>query len=266
MGALSATTNPKYQKPFEPLIPGFSVGELNDYEGVSKMIDSDTCAVIVEPVQGEGGLSVCEADWLRLLRKRCDEVGAVLIFDEIQCGLYRTGTLWAHSSLPVDCHPDIVTMAKPLANGYPIGAILVRAELAPYITVGSHGTTFGGSPLATRLGHHVLSRLSSPAFVSHMRDVSSHLASRLQALPSLFPTLLQPNVRGKGLLTGLGFQDPDHPGKLVQLARERGVLVLTAGKDAVRIVPSLNTGKEEVDLAVDVIESCLVVLKEEASK
>ncbi|KAG9042344.1 acetylornithine aminotransferase [Tulasnella sp. UAMH 9824] len=266
MGALSATTNPKYQKPFEPLIPGFSVGELNDYEGVSKMIDSDTCAVIVEPVQGEGGLSVCEADWLRLLRKRCDEVGAVLIFDEIQCGLYRTGTLWAHSSLPVDCHPDIVTMAKPLANGYPIGAILVRAELAPYITVGSHGTTFGGSPLATRLGHHVLSRLSSPAFVSHMRDVSSHLASRLQALPSLFPTLLQPNVRGKGLLTGLGFQNPDHPGKLVQLARERGVLVLTAGKDAVRIVPSLNTGKEEVDLAVDVIESCLVVLKEEATQ
>ncbi|KAG8860154.1 acetylornithine aminotransferase [Tulasnella sp. 330] len=261
LGALSATPNPKYQQPFAPLVPGFDVGELNDFEGLEKLIGEDTCGVIVEPIQGEGGLAVANVEWLRAVRKRCDEVGAVLIFDEIQCGLYRSGTLWAHSSYPTDCQPDIVTMAKPLANGYPIGAIMMRDDLAQHIAVGSHGTTFGGSPLATRLGHHVFSRLSRPEFVSHVRDAASHLHSRLSSLPALFPTLLHASVRGRGLLTGLGFKDAADPGTLVKMMRERGVLVLTAGKDAVRIVPSLVVKREELDMACDVLESCLVELQ-----
>ncbi|RDB23277.1 Acetylornithine aminotransferase, mitochondrial [Hypsizygus marmoreus] len=257
MGALSVTSNPKYQAPFAPLIPGVDVGQLNDVEGLQSLIGENTCAVIVEPVQGEGGINVANADWLRALRKRCDEVGAVLIFDEIQCGLYRTGTLWAHSGLPVDCHPDIVTMAKPLANGYPIGAVLLRDSVAKTMTAGTHGTTFGGSPMACAVGHHVLTRLASRTTVAQINETSKYLTGRLGHLPKWFPNILQANIRGRGLILGLGFKNAEHPGQVVSMARERGVFVLTAGKDAVRLVPSLNIGKEEVDLAVDVLESCI---------
>ena len=127
-------------------------------------------------------------------------------------------------------------------------------------TIGTHGTTFGGSPLACALGHHVLSRVSEPSFVAQIQETSAYLTARLSQLPKWFPELLQPGVRGTGLILGLGFRNGDHPGKLVQMARERGVLVLTAGKDAVRFVPSLNVGRDEVDVAVDVLESCLGVL------
>ncbi|KAJ3485101.1 hypothetical protein NLJ89_g11928 [Agrocybe chaxingu] len=259
MGALSVTSNPKYQRPFEPLIPNVDVGKLNDIKALEGLVNEDTCAVIVEPIQGEGGINAANEEFLRTLRRKCDEVGAVLIFDEIQCGLYRTGTLWAHSPLPVDCHPDIVTMAKPLANGYPIGAVLLRDKVAATMTAGSHGTTFGGSPLACAIGHHVLSRLSSREFLDSMAETSEYLEQRLALLPRWFPEVLGAGVRGRGLIRGLGFKDARTPGKIVELARERGVFVLTAGKDAVRLVPSLNVGRGEVDLAVDVLESCLSV-------
>ncbi|KAJ3562655.1 hypothetical protein NP233_g9446 [Leucocoprinus birnbaumii] len=260
MGALSVTTNPKYQAPFAPLVPNVSCGKLSDVQALKTLVTEDTCAVIVEPIQGEGGIYPAETEWLIQLRKRCDEVGAVLIFDEIQCGLYRTGTLWAHSSLPVEAHPDMLTMAKPLANGYPIGAILLRDSVGSTMTPGTHGTTFGGSPLACAVGYHVFSRLSDPAMAAQISDISSYLTQRLQLLTQWFPQHLEPTVRGRGLILGLGFKDPEAPGKVVGLARERGVFVLTAGKNAVRLVPSLNIGKEEVDLAVDVLEGALSVL------
>lgn len=260
MGALSVTTNPKYQAPFEPLLPDVFCGKLNHVEALNTLLTENTCAVIVEPVQGEGGIHPAETEWLIQLRKKCDEVGAVLIFDEIQCGLYRTGTLWAHSSLPVEAHPDMVTMAKPLANGYPIGAILLRDAIASTMTPGTHGTTFGGSPLACAIGHHVLNRLSDPTMVAQIKDISFYLAQRLQLLTQWFHQHLQPTIRGRGLILGLVFKDPEAPGKVVSLARERGVFILTAGKDAVRLVPSLNIGREEVDLAVDVLEGALTAL------
>ncbi|GJE84912.1 acetylornithine aminotransferase [Phanerochaete sordida] len=260
MGALSVTINAKYQKPFAPLIPGVKVGTFNDTRQVDSLVTDKTCAVIIEPIQGEGGIHFANEDFLRALRKRCDETGAVLIYDEIQCGLYRTGKLWAHSALPVECHPDVVTMAKPLANGYPIGAVLMRDNIAEVMTAGTHGTTFGGSPLACALGFHVLSRVSEKTFVTQIEETGAYLSARLSQLPKWFPDTLQPGVRGTGLILGLGFKNPDHPGQLVKMARERGVLVLTAGKDAVRFVPSLNIGREEVDLAVDVLESCVGAL------
>lgn len=260
MGALSVTSNPKYQNPFAPLIPGVDIGTTNDFASLETLITEETCGVIVEPIQGEGGINACKVDWLVALRKRCDQVGAVLIFDEIQCGLYRTGTMWAHSAYPVECHPDIVTMAKPLANGYPIGAVLLRDSIAGTMTAGTHGTTFGGSPIASAVGFHVLSRLSEPAFVAKLHETSTYLEARLSQLPKWFPNLLQTEVRGRGLIRGLGFKETEHPGKLVQLARERGVFVLTAGKDAVRLVPSLNVEREDVDFAVDVLESSMAAL------
>jgi len=155
MGALSVTSTEKYQAPFRPLIPGIGVGKLNNLECLDALVTDNTCAVIVEPIQGEGGATAATEEWLRALRKRCDQTGTVLIYDEIQvcctyniatvpfliefqCGLYRTGTLWAHSALPVDCHPDIITMAKPLGNGYPIGAVLLRDTIASTMTAGKN--------------------------------------------------------------------------------------------------------------------------------
>ncbi|KAI0370201.1 acetylornithine and succinylornithine aminotransferase [Pilatotrama ljubarskyi] len=263
MGALSVTSNPKYQKPFQPLIPGVKVGQLNDTTALEGLVGDKTCAVIVEPIQGEGGINAAQPEWLRALRKRCDEVGAVLIYDEIQCGLYRTGNLWAHSSVPADAHPDIVTTAKPLANGYPIGAVLMRDSIAEVMTAGTHGTTFGGSPLACALGYHVLSRLSDKAFVASIKQTSEYLEERLSLLTKWFPNILDEKVRGRGLIRGLGFKDTSHPGRVVDMARERGVLLLTAGQDAVRLVPSLNIGAGEVGHAMDVLESCLGVLSSE---
>ncbi|KAF5322529.1 hypothetical protein D9619_000988 [Psilocybe cf. subviscida] len=264
MGALSVTTNAKYQAPFTPLIPGVDVGKLNDVEGIERLVTPETCGVIVEPIQGEGGINPASEAFLRRLRERCDEVGAVLIFDEIQrwrlCGLFRTGNMWAHSHLPVECHPDIVTMAKPLANGFPIGAFMVKNEIAAPMSAGTHGTTFGGSPLACAIGNHVVQRLAQPSFVKGICETAAHLDARLAALPGWFPDVLQPGVRGRGLIRGLGFKDGAMPGKVAGLARERGVFVLTAGKDAVRLVPSLNVGRDEVDLAMDVLESCLSTL------
>ncbi|CAL1701670.1 unnamed protein product [Somion occarium] len=252
MGSLSVTMNPKYQKPFEPLLPGVKVGKLNVSEDLDKLVTEKTAAVILEPIQGEGGINVADIDWLRKLRKRCDETGAVLIFDEIQCGLFRTGTLWAHSAYPVDCHPDVITMAKPLANGYPIGAVLLRDSIAEPMTA------------ACALGHYVLSRLSERAFVRHIEETSGYLEERLSLLPQWFPDVLLPSIRGRGFIRGLGFKNVAHPGRLVEMARERGVLILSAGKDAVRLVPSLNVGREEVDLAVDVLESCLANIASES--
>ncbi|KAF8974622.1 pyridoxal phosphate-dependent transferase [Flammula alnicola] len=261
MGALSVTSNPKYQKPFEPLIPNVHVGKLNDIEALEGLITGDTCGVIVEPIQGEGGINAPTEEWLRALRKRCNEVEAVLIYDEIQCGLFRSGSMWAHSKMPVDCHPDILTMAKPLANGFPIGALMVKDHIASPMGVGTHGTTFGGSPLSCAVGYHVVQRLSSPAFAAEVAETSRHLDRRLSQLPQWYPGLLK-EVRGRGLIRGLGFKDSSMPGRIVELARERGVFFLTAGKDAVRLVPSLNVGKEGVDLAMDVLESCLHLCSE----
>ena len=168
-------------------------------------------------------------------------------------------------------------MAKPLANGFPIGAIMLNEAVASGMTAGmvhftctgrlcltvrvtgTHGTTFGGSPLACAIGQHVVGRLSAPEFVARVAETSNYLEERLSLLPKWYPGLLQEKVRGRGLIRGIGFKDEGMPGKIVGLARERGVLLLTAGKDAVRFVPSLNVEKADVDLALDVLEGCLGV-------
>ncbi len=268
MGALSMTPNPKYKEPFAPLIPDVRTGTYNSHEGLESLVDETTAGVIVEPVQGEGGIYPADLKWLQALRKRCDEVGAMLIFDEIQCGLFRGGTLWCHSEFPVDAHPDLVTMAKPLANGFPIGAVLMRQKVAESIVVGDHGTTFGGGPLTSRIAHHVLGRLSAPEFVAHLKESSRYLIERLTTLAELFPDLIStdpnPSPRGKGLLIGVSMKEPSNAGKLLKIARERGLIVLSAGSDTIRIAPSLTVTKQEIDKAVDILESAMLVLREHA--
>lgn len=168
--------------------------------------------------------------------------------------------MWAHSSFPAAAQPDIVTMAKPLANGFPIGAIMVRSKIANAISPGMHGTTFGGQPLACAMAVHVLERLSAPAFLDNLQSTSAYLGKKAEKLPQLFPSLIK-EIRGRGLIRGIAFKDESKPGELVKLARERGVLLLTAGKDAVRLVPALVVSKEECDKAMGVIESCLHIIE-----
>ncbi|SCV72126.1 BQ2448_4820 [Microbotryum intermedium] len=272
LGALSATWQEKYQAPFAPLVPGIVAADLNDIDALQTVINEKTCGVIVEPIQGEGGILEATPEFLKALRKRCDEVGALLIFDEIQhlfpaslqCGLGRTGSLWAHRSLPVDCHPDIVTMAKPLANGVPIGAILMKDKVADVIKIGDHGTTFGGGPLQTRVAHHVLGRISEPVFLENVTSTSKVLRDRLSTLPGLFPRLIAGPPRGRGLIMGIPFTRDEYVQRVLKLARERGVLLLGCGKSTVRFVPSLVITPEEIEKAMDVLESCLVVVNRQA--
>lgn len=173
--------------------------------------------------------------------------------------------MWAHSSFPASAQPDIVTMAKPLANGFPIGAIMVRNHVAEVISVGSHGTTFGGQPLAARLGVHVLSRLNNPEFLAKLTSTSAHLDKLLHRLPGLFPSMIKPELRGRGLIRGIPFINETAPAELVKLARHRGVLLLTAGKDSVRLVPALTVSEAECDKALAVIESCLSIMAEQGT-
>ncbi|KAE8267660.1 hypothetical protein A4X09_0g4691 [Tilletia walkeri] len=270
MGALSMTPNKKYQAPFAPLLGQVKTGVFNSLEGIDHLIDETTAGVIVEPIQGEGGIHPASLDFLRALRKRCNEVGALLIYDEIQCGLFRAGTMWCHSEYPTEIHPDLVTMAKPLANGYPIGAVLMRQHVADAIIVGDHGTTFGGGALGSRIAHHVLGRMDSEVLQTNLHASSTHLFKRLERVRDTFPDLIRheppssASPRGRGLIVGLSMREPSHAGKMVKLARERGLIVLSAGSDAVRILPSLTVTLEQVDEAVDILESCMITLQNEA--
>ena len=243
-GSLSATPNPKYQEPFSPMLPGFKYGKYNDERAVEDLVTKNTCGVIVEPIQGEGGVNVATPSFLQALRDRCNEVGAVLIYDEIQCGLSRTGKLWAHGDLPPSAHPDIITTAKALGNGFPIGATIVSDEVADCIVTGDHGTTFGGNPLGSRLAHHILSRLSSPELQRGVVEKEKLFRAGFERLRDQYPDVIR-EVRGKGLL--LGVQLSRDPTPIVTAARERGLLVITAGTNTLRLAPPLIISPEEIE-------------------
>ncbi|KAI8336612.1 pyridoxal phosphate-dependent transferase, partial [Chlamydoabsidia padenii] len=242
MGALSATYNPKYQAPFAPLIPGFVTAPYNDIDGALKLIDQDTCGVIIEPFQGEGGIHAASESFLKAIRERCNQVDALLIYDEIQCGLGRTGKMWGHQHYSEDCQPDILTMAKPLANGVPIGAIMTSEKVGNMIKLGDHGTTFGGNPLASAVARHVVGRLSDESFLKSVQEKGQSLKDDLYALQSKYPVTIK-QVRGQGLLLGVEFTKD--PAPLVKLARERGLLLVTAGCNTVRIIPPLVLTPEQ---------------------
>ena len=219
-----------------------------------------------------------DEEWLRALRARCEEVGAVLIFDEIQvchgdgfgavslkarpsqCGLGRTGKLWAHSWYPKDCHPDMITLAKPLANGFPIGAIMMKDSIADVIKLGDHGTTFGGAPLQTRVAHHVLSRISEPSFLQHVNSVSAYLREKLVQTAAKYPSLVPSPVRGRGLMLGMPLANAHLPGQIAEKCRERGVLVLTCGRNTLRFVPSLIVKEPEVDQMIETLDAVMAEL------
>jgi acetylornithine aminotransferase len=225
------------------MVPGFKYGTFNDVDAVKDLVTEATCGVIVEPIQGEGGVNVATPEFLLALRKRCTEVGAVLIFDEIQCGLGRTGTFWAHAGYSKECQPDILTTAKALGNGFPIGATIVNDFVCDHIKTGDHGTTFGGNPLACRVASYVLSRLSSPEILGSVPEKEQAFRKHFASLKERFPDQIT-EIRGKGLL--LGLQLNTDPTPIVTAARERGLLVITCGTNTLRFVPPLVITEAEI--------------------
>lgn len=242
MGALSVTPTKKYQAPFEPLIPDVSVLPFNNIYEMLHEVNDKTAGVIIEPIQGEGGVHVADPEFMLALRERCNQTNTLLIYDEIQCGLGRTGKMWAHQLYDKACTPDILTMAKPLANGVPIGAVMVTDKVADKITVGDHGSTFGGNPLAAAVALGVIDRITDVKFMNKVTETSHALRRDLRALQDEYPEVIK-EVRGEGLLLGVEFFRNPEP--LVKLARERGLLVATGGCDTIRIIPPLILTKAE---------------------
>lgn len=244
-GTLAATDRPKYREPFEPLMPGVSWAELDDLASVEAVVDAGrTAAVVVEPVQGEGGIRPVDPGFLRDLRSLCDERGVALIFDEIQCGLGRTGDLFAYESSGVT--PDLLALAKPLAGGLPMGAVVLAPHVAATLGPGDHATTFGGGPMVSTVARAVLETVAAPAFLEGVRERSARLDEALARLAAAHDAVAA--VRGRGLMRGVALHRPAGP--VVTAARERELLVCSAGPDVVRLLPPLNIPLDELDLGI----------------
>lgn len=243
MGSLALTDSEKYQAPFRPLMPGVTFADYNNLDSVRAAITNETAAVIVEPVQGEGGVNPASDDFLRGLRALCNERGALLIFDEIQCGMGRTGKLWAHEWANVT--PDLMTLAKPLAGGLPIGALLTTDAVASAIHVGEHGTTFGGGPFIMSVALSVFNRISDAKFLAHINATSNYLIEHLSEINS--PHIKE--VRGRGLMVGVEL-DID-AAKIRDRGYEHGLLLIQAREKVIRFVPPLVFQKTHVDELVD---------------
>ena len=249
LGSLSITPKDKYQKPFHPLMPGVIVAEYNDLESASAVISEKTAAVILEPVQGEGGINPATPEFLQGLRQLTRQHGALLIFDQIQCGMGRTGTLW--SSEPSAVTPDIQTIAKALGNGLPIGAILVTETVASHVHPGDHGSTFAGNPFTTKVAQYVFDKISQPAFLSNVRETGAYLKERLEEINS--PLIKE--VRGRGLMVGLELT-VETP-QIIEAGYENGLMLVNAGTNVIRFVPPLIAQKSDVDPMIDKLTSIL---------
>ncbi|MCY3936222.1 MAG: acetylornithine/succinylornithine family transaminase [Chloroflexi bacterium] len=248
-GALALTPREAYQAPFRPLLPGVATAQFNDIESAHAAIGPQTAAVIVEPLQGEGGIHPADPAFLKALRTFCDEQDAILIFDEIQCGLGRTGTLWAYESFGVE--PDIMTLAKPLAGGLPMGAILLRDHVARHIQAGDHGSTFAGGLLVARVAEAVLERIRQPAFLNHVREVGTYLGDRLAEIN--LPCVVA--QRGSGFLQGLELDSAAAP--IVDACYEQGHIITTAGANILRFVPPLIAERSQVDSLIEALTGVL---------
>ncbi len=253
MGALAVTGNPKYREPFEPLIGNIKFAELNDLDSVLAQVTDKTCAILLEPVQGEGGLRPATEEFLRALRKLCDEKDILLIFDEVQCGMGRTGYMYAWQRY--DIKPDVMTTAKALGCGVPVGAFLMTEKVAQHSLVsGDHGTTYGGNPLVCAAVEKVLDLFEKDHIIEHVREVAPYLEERLQELKDKHDCILE--RRGVGLMQGLVFDRP--VGEIINRALEKGLLLINAGPNIIRFVPPLIITKENVDDMISILDECIL--------
>lgn len=248
---LTATGQDKVKQGFTPLPPGFSHVTLGDFDALEAEVNDATAAIMLEPIQGEGGIHSADIDYLQSVRKLCDETGVLLILDEIQTGIGRTGSMFGFEHAAT--RPDILTLAKGLGGGVPIGAMLATKEVAAHLTPGSHGSTFGGNPLCCAAALAVLDTVEAENLVGNAHEQGGRLLRGLAALEEAFSAVVA--VRGRGLLAGLEFEGEVAP--LIQQCRENGLLLLPAGPRVLRILPPLNVSAKEIDEALRILKQVL---------
>jgi acetylornithine/N-succinyldiaminopimelate aminotransferase len=251
-GAISTTGQPKYHKGFEPLLPGIDFASFNDLASVERLVTDETVAVLVEPLQAEGGIHPATPQFLQGLRRLCDERQMLLVFDEVQVGLGRTGTLWAYE--PYGVEPDAMTLAKALGGGLPIGCALIRQRIADAIKPGDHASTFGANAVACAVARVVLGKLTQPGFLPDVKAKGEHLMARLLRLQERWPEQIK-EVRGRGLIVGAVTERP--AADFVKAYRARGILVAVAGPNVVRFLPPLVVERDRIDEVVDVFDEIL---------
>lgn len=252
MGALSVTGNPHYREAFEPMIGNIKFATMNDFDSVERLVTDKTCAILLETVQGEGGIYPATEDFLRKIRALCDEKDILLILDEIQCGMGRTGTYFAWQKYGVK--PDILTSAKALSCGVPMGAFLMTEHVAQNsLKAGDHGTTYGGNPLAAAATNKVLDLFEENHIIEHVNVVAPYLEQKLEELAAEFPHVKA--RRGAGLLQGLEFDIP--VGDIIVKAMDKGLILINAGANVLRFIPPLIIENEDVDAMISILRSVL---------
>ncbi|MGD9568380.1 MAG: aspartate aminotransferase family protein [Sedimentibacter sp.] len=251
LGALSVTGNAEYQKAFKPLIEGIKFADLNDLDSVKNQITSKTCAIIIEPVQGEGGVYPTTVEFLQGVKALCEENDILLIFDEIQCGMGRTGSMFAFQQYGIN--PDIITVAKALGCGVPVGAFLSTEKVGSAMVPGDHGTTYGGNPFVCAAISKVFDLFESNDIINHVNEIAPYLENELDKLVSEYDFIIE--RRGKGLMQGIEFSVP--VGDIILKAQELGLLIITAGKNIIRLVPPLIITKEHVDEMIVKLKSAI---------
>lgn len=252
MGALSVTEHPAYREPFEPLIPGVSFAEFNNLESVKKLVNEKTCGIIVEPVQGEGGINTATKEFMTGIRKLCDEEGILMICDEIQCGMARTGEMFAWQLYGTK--PDIMTMAKAIGSGVPVGAFAMTKAIAEAsLKPGDHGTTYGGNPLACAAVAKTLEIYENQKLAAHVKEVGDYMEEQLKKLVEDYDCVVE--QRGLGLIRGIKLSGP--VGEVVKKVMKEGLLIISARSDVIRLVPPLVIEKEHVDEMIEKLRKVL---------
>ena len=252
LGALSVTGNDHYQEPFAPLLPGIKFAEFNNLDSVKALINENTCAILMETIQGEGGIYPCTEEFIKGVRQLCDEHDMLLMLDEIQCGMGRSGKMFAWQWYGVK--PDVMTVAKALGNGVPIGAFLACGKAATAMQPGDHGTTYGGNPFVCAAASKVLDLFEEKKITEHVQEVGAYLWEKLEQLVDKHDCIVA--HRGKGLIQGLEFNGPVAPVVKKALLDNKLVLI-SAGSQIIRFVPPLVITKENVDEMIERLEKSL---------
>jgi acetylornithine/N-succinyldiaminopimelate aminotransferase len=261
LGAVAASGNEHYLEGFGPPLAGFKQAEPNDLAGVEALVTKQTAAILIEPVQGEGGCTAMTPEFMRGLRALCDKHGMLLILDEIQCGYGRTGRFFAHEWAGIE--PDIMAVAKGIGAGFPLGACLAKGEVSKSMIPGTHGSTYGGNPLASAIGNAVLDRVLAPGFIEHVDKMGQRLAWHLQQLAQRFPNQVL-ELRGKGLLAGIKLAPPVRE-VAARLRDEHHLLVMSAGENVLRLLPPLIVTEAEIEEAVGKLASVFESIEREAA-
>jgi acetylornithine/N-succinyldiaminopimelate aminotransferase len=253
LAAIASAANPVHCEGFLVGDLGFDQAKFGDFESLLCAVTENTAGIIIEPIQGEGGINVAGIEYLKAVRELCDSHNILLMFDEVQCGIARTGTLYAYQQLGVN--PDILATAKGLGGGFPIGACLATEAIASTLVPGTHGSTFGGNPLATAVGNAVMDTLNNSEFLKNVNELGSYLKAELSILVERYPQLLS-EVKGLGLM--LGLYCIIDAGQLITRLQEHKLLVVKAGGNSVRLLPALNVSKKEIDSAIAIISKALL--------